>query len=228
MYTPGFFRYHRNMNNWAALFDWDGVIVDSAAEHERSWELLAGEEGLYLPEDHFLRGFGMRNEVIIPELLEWTQEPDAIHRLSRRKEELYRALIRENGVTILPGVRSYLDRLRSLGVRSCVASSTHRANIETIIEVAGLQGYFTGMVTSEDVSRGKPDPEVFLKAAAVLGQSPSDCVVFEDAHHGVEAGKAAGMFVVGVLTTHPGGVLKGADRLVNRLDELPGDPRTTV
>lgn len=207
--------------DWAALFDWDGVVIHSAAAHERSWELLAEEAGLPLPPDHFLKGFGMRNEVIIPELLQWTTDPYRISALSLRKEALYREVVRRDGVEVLPGVRTYLESLKAAGIPSVIASSTHRANIEMILERENLAGFFCGIVSAEDVSRGKPDPEVFLKAAALAGVSAEDCVVFEDAHHGVQAGKAAGMQVVGVLTTHPGEMLAGADRLTGRLDLLP-------
>lgn len=208
---------------WAALFDWDGVVIDSASAHERSWELLAEEYGLPLPRDHFLRGFGMRNEVIIPDILEWTDEPERVRELSLRKEALYRGVVKREGVTVLPGVETYLRSLLDAGVPRVVATSTRRANVELILSVTDLKPYFREMVGSEDVSRGKPDPEVFLKAAAKTGLPTSDCVVFEDAHHGIEAAKAGGMAAVGVLTTHPGGKLKEADRLVNQLDELPLD-----
>jgi HAD superfamily hydrolase (TIGR01509 family) len=210
---------------WAALFDWDGVIIDSGSAHKRSWERLAEEAGLPLPEDHFLRGFGMRNEAIIPDLLHWTQDPERIRALSLRKEALYRDIVREEGVTVLPGVEPYLQSLVDARIPRVVGSSTHRDNILLILDVTGLSRYFSLLVTSEDVRRGKPDPEVFLKAAVLAATAPVRCVVFEDAHHGIEAAKAAGMGAVGVLTTHPGGKLLGADRLVTRLDELPLDGR---
>jgi len=208
---------------WAALFDWDGVIIDSGAAHKRSWEMLAEEAGLPLPADHFLRGFGMRNEVIIPELLRWTDDPYRVTALSLRKEELYRGLVEQEGIQVLPGVKVYLQSLKDAGVPCVLGSSTHRLNIETILDRIGLRPFFSDIVSSEDVTHGKPDPEVFLKAAAKAGSAPADCVVFEDAHHGILAAKAAGMKAVGVLTTHPGATLAGADRLVRQLDELPLD-----
>ncbi len=211
------------MADWAALFDWDGVIIDSARAHERSWERLAEELDRPLPEDHFLRGFGMRNEVIFPDILQWSRDPDEIHQWSRQKESLYREVIREEGVTILPGVIRYLKSLRDAGIPCVIGTSTQRDNVEFILEMTELRPYFQEMVTSEDVSHGKPDPEVFLKAAERAGLPPEQCVVFEDALYGIQAAKAGGMTAVGVLTTHPGAFLKGADRLVAQLDELPLD-----
>lgn len=208
---------------WAALFDWDGVIIDSAKAHELSWEYLAKEVGHPLPSDHFLRGFGMRNEVIFPEILQWSEDLGQIRIWSLRKEELYREVITRDGIRILPGVRTYLQSLLDAGIPAVVGTSTQRENVELIFESMNLGSFFQGVVSAEDVSRGKPEPEVFLKAAEIAGISPRNCVVFEDAIHGIQAAKAGGMSTIGVLTTHPDGGLPGADRWVSRLDELPLD-----
>ncbi len=205
---------------WAGLFDWDGVIIDSSRQHEKSWHALAAEEKRPLPPGFFLRSFGMKNEKIIPELFHWTHEPAEIRRLSLRKEELYREIILRDHIAPLPGVRELLEQLSVKSVPCVIASSTPRANIDVVIESFGLSRYFKDIVAGEDVTHGKPDPEVFLKAAGKAGFAPSRCVVFEDAHVGIEAGKAAGMKVVGVATTHPAETLDGADLIVNRLTDL--------
>lgn len=208
---------------WGALFDWDGVIIDSANAHEKSWERLAAETGKPLPPDHFLRGFGKRNEVIFPEILQWTTDPDEIRVLSLRKEALYRDIVTEEGVRVLPGVRTYLQSLREAAVPCIVGTSTQRANVELIFEREDLADFFQDMVASEDVKKGKPDPEVFLIAADKAGFAPEHCVVFEDAVYGIQAAKAGGMKSVGVLTTHAESGLPEADRQVKILDELPLD-----
>ncbi|MBT5903780.1 MAG: HAD family phosphatase [Opitutaceae bacterium] len=206
------------------LFDWDGVIIDSSRQHEASWERLAEEEGALLPVDHFVRGFGKKNEVIIPGILRWTEDPGEIHRISLRKEALYRDIVVEQGVEALPGVHEFLLRLNAAGVRSCVGSSTHRENIDTIMEVLGFQNLFDDIVTAEDVTAGKPHPDVFLKAAGKISRDPQSCIVFEDAKAGIEAGRAGGMKVVGVATTHDRETLLPlVDRVVDRLDELEID-----
>jgi beta-phosphoglucomutase family hydrolase len=208
------------MRTWGAIFDWDGVIIDSSRQHEESWELLAREEHRPLPTDHFKRSFGMKNERIIPELLGWTRKPAEIHRLSLRKEELYRQVVGERGIAPLPGVVEFLGRLREAGVPSAVGSSTHRMNITTTLVMLGLDEMFQAIVTAEDVTHGKPDPEVFLAAAQKIRVPPLRCVVFEDAHVGIQAARSGGMKVIGVATTHPAATLRGADRVVHRLDEL--------
>lgn len=203
------------------LFDWDGVIIDSSSHHEQSWERLAAEERKSLPADHFKKGFGMKNEHIIPNMLGWAHDVAEVRRLSLRKEALYREIVRERGIEALPGVANFLRDLRAAGVPFSVGSSTHRENIDTILEVLGFQGLFSGIVTAEDVKQGKPHPDVFLKAAEKIGRRPEHCVVFEDALVGIAAARAGGMKVVGVATTHPLGELEAkVDRVVHRLDEL--------
>lgn len=210
-----------NPTSLGVIFDWDGVIIDSSRQHEESWERLAAEERRLLPSGHFKAGFGKKNEWIIPELLGWARERAEIHRLSLRKEALYRKIVLERGLSALPGVKTFLERLRDAGVPCCIGSSTHRENITAILGVLGFAGLFDDMVTAEDVTLGKPHPDVFLKAAAKIGRAPGRCVVFEDAFAGIEAARAGGMKVVGVATTHPEAALTGkVDRVVRQLDEL--------
>ncbi len=195
-------------------------MVDSARQHEEGWERLAAEVGRTLPPDHFKRSFGMKNEVIIPELFGWTRVPDEIRRLSLRKEALYREVVKAAPVAALPGVAAFLEELRWAAIPCVIGSSTHRENIETVLDVIGLRAYFVDWVTAEDVSRGKPDPEVFHRCAERIGVDPARCVVFEDAHVGLEAARRAGMKGVAVATTPPPEALGAADRIVRRLDEL--------
>jgi beta-phosphoglucomutase family hydrolase len=205
---------------WGAIFDWDGVIIDSSRHHETSWERLAREVGKPLPEGHFKAGFGRKNEFIIPQLLHWTSDEAEVKRLSLRKEALYRDVVREIGLEPLPGVCAWLQRLATAGIPCVIGSSTHRENIEVSLDVLGLRGFFSKIVTAEDVTHGKPDPEVFLKAAEKIGMPPERCVVFEDAHVGIEAARSAGMRVIAVATTNPLDELGKADVAVKRLDEL--------
>lgn len=205
---------------WGAIFDWDGVVINSSSHHEESWERLAREVAKPLPQGHFIRGFGMKNEFIIPELLDWTHDTAEIERISLRKEELYREVVKERGLAPLPGVKEWLQRLKEAGIPRVVGSSTHRLNIETSLEIIQLHEYFDAIVSAEDVTHGKPAPDVFLKAAAKIEREPQYCVVFEDAHVGIQAAHNAGMKAVGVATTHRLSELGKADFAVERLDQL--------
>jgi HAD superfamily hydrolase (TIGR01509 family) len=181
---------------------------------------LAREEGKILPEGHFLKGFGRRNVEIMRDMLHWSEDLNEIQRLSLRKEELYREVVKDWGIEPLPGVRRWLERLQEGGIACGIGSSTEKKNVKLGLEILDLEIFFKTAVTAEHVKRGKPAPDVFLEVANRLGARPERCVVFEDAPAGVEAGRAAGMKVVGVTTTHPGGHLESVDREVERLDEL--------
>jgi len=208
---------------WAAVFDWDGVILDSSRHHEESWERLARETGRVLPKGHFRRGFGRRNIEIMRDMLGWSRDMEEIARLSRRKEELYREVVQEWGIAPLPGVQAWLERLARAGIPCGIGSSTEEKNVRLGLQKLGFKNYFQVAVTAEHVSRGKPAPDVFLEVSRQLKVQPARCVVFEDAPAGVEAGRAAGMKVVGVTTTHPGGHLEGVFREVAQLDELTAE-----
>jgi beta-phosphoglucomutase family hydrolase len=202
------------------IFDWDGVVIDSHAAHEESWTMLFNELGRPMPEGFFKRTFGMRNQQIIPLCFDFVKADDLaeIGQLGDRKEDLYRELLRRDGITPLPGVVPLLREMQALGIPRAVGSSTPRRNIETVMAMAGLEGLFDAIVSAEDVTVGKPDPQVFLKAAEKIGRDAARCVVFEDAHVGIEAGKRAGMKVVAVATTHPLASLTQADLALPDLD----------
>lgn len=204
------------------IFDWDGVVVDSSRQHELSWERLAETEGLDLFDGHFKLGFGKKNQFIIPNLLKWTDDLEEIERLSLRKEEFYREIVRETGLSPLPGVRRFLERLIAESRPRVIGSSTPRANIDAVLKVIGLEGAFEHVVSADDVGKGKPDPEVFLKAAKKIGADPRRCVVFEDSESGVAAGLAAGAKVVGIATTNSIEYLQsnGVDLAVESFESL--------
>ena len=159
------------MSTPAAIFDWDGVVIDSSAQHERSWELLAAEIGKPLPAGHFKKGFGKKNQVIIPEILGWSQNGEEIDRLGDRKEELYRELVRQGGIRILPGARELLTALKTSGIPRAIASSTSRANLESIFASTGLGEFFDAVVSAEDVTNGKPAPRCLFEGRFASGRA---------------------------------------------------------
>ena len=203
----------------AVIFDWDGVVVDSSAHHERSWEILAAKRNLPLPADHFKRGFGKKNNVIIPDL-GWATEPADVDALAHEKEEIYRSLVREKGIAPLPGVRDLLAALEAHGIPCAIGSSTERANLDCLLDLMHLRKFFRVIVSGEEVVHGKPDPSIFLLAAERLAFAPADCVVIEDALVGIEAAKRAGMPVLAVATTNPIDMLDSADAAVADMTQV--------
>jgi beta-phosphoglucomutase len=204
----------------AVLWDLDGTLVDSAEFHWRAWRDVMAEEGLPITHDQFAHSFGKRNDLILSGWLGEDADPERMHRLSEVKEARFRALVQTHGIEPLPGVRAWVTRLHAEGWMQAIATSAPRANLETMVDALKMRRSFGASVAAEDVTHGKPDPEVFLVAAQRLGAEPRGSIVVEDAPTGIEAGRRAGMRTVGVSLLH---VLPDADVYVGTLPELPAD-----
>jgi beta-phosphoglucomutase family hydrolase len=207
------------MRTGAVLWDMDGTLVDSEEFHWVSWRDTMAAEGNPITRDQFVVTFGQRNDSILPRWLGADTMADRIQRVGDAKEELYRRLVHESGLAPLPGAAEWVRRLHQENWRQAVASSAPRANLDVVLEVIGLRAYFQAIVSAEDVTAGKPDPQVFLTAASRLGVPASQCVVVEDAPAGVEAAKRAGMRSIGVSRKGS----PAADVAVSSLVELPPD-----
>ncbi|MCC6729454.1 MAG: HAD family phosphatase [Chthonomonadales bacterium] len=203
----------------AVLFDLDGVLIDSSSFHRESWTKLGSEIGFQMTDAVFWETFGMPNRQIFPLLFGRALPEAEASALSERKEELFRALARGR-LQALPGAIDLLRSLKESGFRLALGSSTPRSNVDVILETLGVACLFDGTVTADDVTHGKPNPEVFLTAAARVAVPPERCVVVEDAVVGVEAARAAGMRCLAVTTTHPAERLAAADRIVAGLAGL--------
>jgi beta-phosphoglucomutase family hydrolase len=184
--------------NRAVLWDMDGTIVDSAEYHWQAWQDTMSGEGFPVTHGQFLATFGQRNDSILRQWLGEKATPKLIHRIGNAKETCYRQLVREQGIAPLPGALEWVNLLHRQGWRQAIASAAPRANVETILDVLHASEFFEAIVSAEDVHRGKPDPEVFLIAATKLGVALKRCIVVEDAEHGIEAARAAGMKSIGV------------------------------
>jgi beta-phosphoglucomutase len=195
----------------AVLWDVDGTLVDTAEMHFQAWCTLARELDKPFTRADFAGTFGWRNPEIIPRLFGPHYTDAAIAALGQRKEDLYRAAARE-GVDLLPGARCLLDELDGAGFKQAIGSSAPLANIELILDLTQTRRLLPVIVSMEDTSRGKPDPEVFLLAARRLGVAPQRCLVLEDAPVGIQAAKAGNMRAVGITFVghHSEASLRGA------------------
>jgi beta-phosphoglucomutase len=210
-------RMGRRDTQRAALWDVDGTLIDSREYHWLSWQGALAAERFGVTREQFQQTFGRRNDEILRGYFPSYDAADRA-RVGDAKEAAYRELIRERGIELLPGVRPWLERLKGEGWLQAVASSAPRPNLEVIIEALGLGDYFAAVVSAEDVTEGKPDPQVFLAAASRLGVPPAACVVVEDAPAGTEAARRARMRCVGVLSSH---TELRADVVVRTLEDLP-------
>jgi beta-phosphoglucomutase len=202
----------------AVIWDLDGVIIDSAEEHRQAWQRLAQEEGIQLSDADFWATFGKRNDDIIPVI--WGPQPlERVQALANRKEAYFRELIRKTAAP-LPGSIELLRGLHEAGFLQALASSAPIENIQLISEVLGLRQYLTVLVSGETVARGKPAPDIFLKAAKELGIDPGQCLVIEDAVAGVQAAHAAGMRCIAVAGNRDLPGLREAELMVKSLTEV--------
>lgn len=204
----------------AVLWDMDGTLINSEELHWIAWRETMANEGVVLTREQFLATFGQRNDSIIPTLLGAATTNEQIEQTGRAKEERYRQLVRQEGIAFEPGVAIWLHRLQQQGWQQAIASAAPRANIDAILEALSARNIFQGIVSAEDVHRGKPDPEVYLVAADRVGVPAGRCVVVEDAAAGVEGARRAGMRSIGV--SHSGKDLH-ADVVVKSLEELKPD-----
>ncbi|MCE9534436.1 MAG: HAD family phosphatase [Planctomycetes bacterium] len=207
----------------AVIWDVDGTLVDTAELHFDAWVKLAAEINKPFTHADFAATFGRRNPEIIRFLFGEHQTDAAIAELGDRKEQYYRSEAAK-GVYLLPGVQAMLEAFAGRGISQAIGSSAPRGNLELILDLTNSRRFFEGIVAMEDTQRGKPDPQVFLKAAEKLNAKPANCIVFEDAVAGVQAAKAGGMQCVAVrfVGHHTEEALRqaGADLVVSTLETV--------
>jgi beta-phosphoglucomutase len=185
------------------VFDLDGTLVDNMDLHAEAFGRFCTRHGLpaVTPESR-ARFDGRRNRDIFPELFGRTLADDELRAFTDEKEGLYRELSR-GALAPLPGLLELLDRLDRAAIPVALATSAPAENVEHTLRELRLDERLTRVVRSDLVARGKPHPDVFLAAAALLGVPPESCLAFEDAPMGVRAARAAGMRCVAVTTSFP-------------------------
>lgn len=203
----------------AVLWDLDGTLVDSGDYHWRAFRDVMAAEGRPITHDEFLAIFGQKNDRILRQWMGAGISHEDIVRIGDAKEAEYRRLAREGGLVPLPGAHEWVERLRADAWRQAIATSAPLANVEVMLGLLGLEGRFDAVVSAEDVTAGKPDPQVFLKAAERLGAAADRCIVVEDAAAGVEAARRGRMRSIGVSRT----AVLDADVFVRSLADLSPD-----
>jgi beta-phosphoglucomutase len=212
---------------YGVIFDMDGVLIDSGQAHFESWRDMAREIGRDLTRAEFNKTFGMQNRNIIPTLFDIRDDAE-IERLGARKEELFREIIRDK-VPVMAGAVELVNALHAAGFKLAVGTSGPAANVNAVLAGMGLAETFHAKITSEQVSRGKPDPQVFRLAAEALGLPPHQCAVVEDAPHGVQAALAAGSVAIALRgEEHSAESVAEAHLVVEALSELTPERIATL
>lgn len=187
---------------YAAIFDMDGVIVDTNPHHRIAWRNYYARYGKQLSDADFVQYVsGRHNDAILTHL--FAGQPlsaDDARRLAYEKEALFRELY-QPVIQPVPGLVPFLERLKAAGIRTAVATSAPVENLDFVVDALSLRPYFDVLLDESQVSRPKPDPEIYRKAMTLLDVAPAGSVVFEDSVTGIRAAKGAGAYVVGVATT---------------------------
>lgn len=204
------------------LFDMDGVLVNNLDVHREAFAEFFRRYGVNRTFDELNRHFGRGNDDIMGDLMpREIVERVGIRELGNQKEAIYREIYAPK-IKPQEGLLEFLAESEREGLRSAVGSSGFLANVDFVLDRCDIRRYFDAIVAGDQVTKCKPDPEIYLTAAAKLGLKPSECIVFEDAEAGIEAGKRAGMVVVALATTFPREFLESteADMIIDDFRDI--------
>lgn len=187
----------------AVIFDMDGVIADTNPHHQIAWRKYYEQHGRTLSDAEFVEYVsGKHNRAILGHLFpDQSVDVADFDRLADEKEALFRELYAP-AIVAVPGLVAFLTTLKEHGIKTAVATSAPVENLDFVMDALELRPFFDELLHEKLVTRPKPDPEIYLKAMAMLGVSSEESIVFEDSMTGVKAGRAAGARVIGVATTH--------------------------
>ena len=204
----------------AAIFDMDGVIVDNDIYHIQAWCEFCKKKGIPFDESTFrTKFFGKNTRDTFHGLLDHQLTEDQINALGEEKEKIYRDIYQDH-IAPVNGLIPFLTDLKASGIKTAVATSAPTRNLDFILDNLNIRHFFNILVDATGIAKGKPDPEIFLKAARLLGVSPADCVVFEDSISGISSGMNAGMSVIALATTHKVRELPVTPIVINNFSEI--------
>jgi HAD superfamily hydrolase (TIGR01509 family) len=203
----------------AVIFDMDGVIVDSEPRHAKAFLEVLREIGFEQPPavnwDDYV---GRSDFEVWQDFIAKFNPEHSLEQLLKMKRDRVLEIIRREE-PIFAGLAELVEKLSQV-CKLGLASGSERPVVEAVLSLQDLRSFFSAVVTASEIKRGKPDPEIFLRTAELLGVTPADCWVIEDSKPGVKAGLAAGMRVIAITNTHPARELKGATRVVKDYAEI--------
>lgn len=207
----------------AVIFDLDGTLLDNNEVHLKAWKQYLKENGKEISDDDFKKYIsGRTNKDAVEHIYDKQMSEEEASEYYLKKEEIYRKMY-EPDIAPINGLVEFLKELKEKNVTMAIATSGIPVNIDFMFEHVPIKEYFQEIIKAEDISKGKPDPEIFLKTASALNIPPENCIVFEDSTSGVEAGKAAKMKVVALTTTHTPDELDNADIVIKDYTEINFD-----
>lgn len=211
------------MNQYAVLFDMDGVICNTNPYHVKAFEAFFQRHNIsYTEQDFEDHVHGKHNSHIMSHFFQRPVSGEEFIRLEFEKEQLFRDIYKDQ-VACIPQFDRFLEDLKKHNFRTAVCTSAPRANMDLIVDALGIRSKMESLMSSEDVKLHKPHPEVYLQSAERIDVPPSRCLVFEDSASGITAGLNAGMKVIAVLSTHRKEQLPRCDYYIHDYSEITVD-----
>lgn len=205
---------------FGVIFDLNGVIVDDVPCHIKAWQLFCAKYGVTLTEEEFKKNInGRKNEEIFPLVFGKKLSSSENAAYAEEKEACYRELFAEHRKT-LAGFDRFIKELKCAHISTAIATGAPPINVSFILDYLDLNQYFDAIVDAQQVTKGKPDPEVYLMAASRINMLPGRCVVFEDGIVGLQAAHAAGMKPIGVATSLTEKELKPSVLVIKDFQEM--------
>lgn len=208
------------MEKLAIIFDMDGVIIDNTYYHSLTWQKFAKDLGKKISLKFVREKFiGRLGREIMKDYFYPKATQKQLLKIDARREAVYRKIYASH-IRPVKGLPEFLQHLKEEGIKVAMATAAPPANVKFVLGRTGLSKYFPVIVDATGVKVGKPNPDIFLKAAKKLKSKPSNCIVFEDALHGIEAAKRAGMKVVGIATSHKPKEIAHADMVIKDFSKI--------
>ncbi|MFA5086329.1 MAG: HAD family phosphatase [Candidatus Paceibacterota bacterium] len=203
-----------------AIFDMDGVITDNKVQDFTAWKRVFADFGIDLSFDGYKVFTGMKGEEIVKKYIRPGADDAEATDLTRRKENYFIEEIKKSKIEPTPGVVRLLNDLKANDIKMGIGTAAMKFKANAVLDELGLKEFFYIIVSAEEVKKGKPDSETYLKVAQELGFKPEECFVIEDAPNGIAAAKNGNIKCIAITTTHQRSELGRADRIIDSFDEL--------
>ena len=204
----------QTMDARAVIFDLDGTLIDNNAFHLKTWRVYLDKLGIDISEEAYRKNInGRTNKDALEYIYNRKMSPEEAMVYALEKEALYREIY-QSDIKPVNGLLELLEAFHKKNIPMAIATSGIQVNIDFMFDHIPIKQYFKQVVNSSHISKGKPDPEIYLKTASLLNIPPENCLVFEDAVVGVNAAHAAGMKVIAITTTQSKEELKDAEMII--------------
>lgn len=208
------------MNKFSVIFDMDGVIIKNSEYHKLAWNKFCENYEVFLSEEEMKHHiYGTINKTALEYIFKRKMSIEEVKSYGDEKENIYREIYAPH-IKITDNLISFLNLLKENNVTLAIATSADNTNVKFVMNNLGIREYFKYIVDADQVTKGKPDPEIYLKACEKIGQTPDKCIVIEDSVSGVKAGINAGMKVIAITHTHELKELNEADMIIDNFNEL--------